>query len=128
MGEVWADPRSRRFVRFDAHTGEVLEQSKPPGQQRQTFIGLMLRLHMDLFARVVHGRDGALFVAAIVSGGVLYGPFTRKLAFGTVRAGRSSRIGWLDLHNQLAVVTIACSCPERGGMKRRDPPTPPFWC
>ncbi|HEY0294549.1 MAG TPA: PepSY domain-containing protein, partial [Bordetella sp.] len=45
-----ADPASRHVVRFDAHTGAVLEQSKPPGQQRQTFLGLMLHLHRDLFA------------------------------------------------------------------------------
>lgn len=105
------EPSSRRFVRFDAHTGNVLEQSKPPGQQRQTFIGLMLRLHTDLFAdlpgELFLAAMGALFVVAVVSGIVLYGPFTRKLSFGTVRAGRSARIKWLDLHNLLGVVTLA---------------------
>jgi uncharacterized iron-regulated membrane protein len=31
----------------------------------------------------------------------------RKLDFGTVRADRSSRLKWLDLHNMLGVVTLA---------------------
>ncbi|HEY0296806.1 MAG TPA: PepSY-associated TM helix domain-containing protein, partial [Bordetella sp.] len=98
-------------VRFDAHTGAVLEQSKPPGQQRQTFLGLMLHLHRDLFAdlpgELFLGVMALLFVLAIVSGIVLYGPFTRKLDFGTVRAGRSARIRWLDRHNLLGVTTLA---------------------
>jgi uncharacterized iron-regulated membrane protein len=47
-----------------------------------------------------------LFVAAIVSGIAIYGPFMRKLDFGTVRAARSRRVKWLDLHNLLGVVTV----------------------
>jgi uncharacterized iron-regulated membrane protein len=43
---------------------------------------------------------------AIVSGVVLYAPFMRKLDFGTVRAERSSRLKWLDLHNLVGVVTL----------------------
>lgn len=105
------EPASRRFVRFDAHTGAVLEQSKPPDERQQTFIGLVLRLHSDLFA----GLAGELFLAAmalsflvaIISGIVLYGPFTRKLAFGAVRTDRSTRVRWLDLHNLLGVTTLA---------------------
>jgi uncharacterized iron-regulated membrane protein len=37
---------------------------------------------------------------------VLYAPAMRKLDFGTVRAERSARIRWLDLHNLLGAVTI----------------------
>jgi uncharacterized iron-regulated membrane protein len=53
------------------------------------------------------GAMGVLFVLAIVSGAVIYGPFMRRLSFGTVRAGRGSRVKWLDLHNLLGVVTLA---------------------
>src|SRR5690606_30266957 len=42
----------------------------------------------------------------IVSGVVLYGPFTRKLAFGTVRRDRTRWTRWLDLHNLLGIVTL----------------------
>ena len=56
----------------------------------------------------VRGRRACLcFVAALVSGVVLYAPFMRKLEFGTVRRGRaarSSRLRWLDLHNFLGIV------------------------
>jgi uncharacterized iron-regulated membrane protein len=49
---------------------------------------------------------GLLFVASIVSGVVLYAPFMRKLAFGTVRRDRAPRARWLDLHNLLGIVTL----------------------
>jgi uncharacterized iron-regulated membrane protein len=46
----------------------------------------------------------ALFVAATVSGVVVYGPFMRDLKFGTVRKSGSSRLRWLDVHNLLGGV------------------------
>ena len=104
------DPRSSHFIKFDARTAEVLEQSKPLDERRLSFISLMLRLHMDLFAglpgALFMGVMGLLFVAAIVSGIVLYGPFTKRLAFGAVRSHRIGRTKWLDLHNLLGVVTL----------------------
>ena len=42
-----------------------------------------------------------------MSGVALYGPFMHKLDFGTVRAERSVRLRWLDLHNMIGVVTLA---------------------
>jgi uncharacterized iron-regulated membrane protein len=53
------------------------------------------------------GLMALLFVAAIVSGIAIYGPFMRKIDFGTVRANRSTRLKWLDLHNLIGVVTLA---------------------
>ncbi len=71
----------------------------------------MLSLHKDLFAglpgELFMGTMALLFVVAIVSGVVIYGQFMRKLDFGTVRADRSPRLKWLDLHNMLGVVTLA---------------------
>ena len=106
-----ADSETAHFLRFDKRSGKLLEQSRPRGEQPKTFTGVMLRLHTDLFT----GLAGAMFMAvmallfllATVSGAVLYSPFARKLAFGTVRASRSSRIKWLDLHNLLGVATLA---------------------
>lgn len=46
-------------------------------------------------------------VVAIVSGVVLYAPFMRRLPFGAVRTDRLPRVKWLDLHNLLAIVTLA---------------------
>lgn len=102
---------SNHWIKFDARTARVLEQSKPPAERAQTFMGLILRLHMDLFAELPGelflALMALLFVAAIVSGLVIYAPFMRKLAFGTVRRRQNSRLKWLDLHNLLGVVVAA---------------------
>jgi uncharacterized iron-regulated membrane protein len=42
----------------------------------------------------------------LVSGTVVYGPFMRKLPFGSVRHERSPRTKWLDLHNLLGIATL----------------------
>jgi uncharacterized iron-regulated membrane protein len=114
MAPSWAsleaDPKSEHFIRFDARTGRVLEREKTGSAARATFTGVMLSLHRDLFLRLPGelflGLMALLFVAAIVSGVALYGPFMRRLAFGTVRRDRSARIKWLDIHNLLGVATV----------------------
>lgn len=97
-------------VRVDARTAEVLYDAPPYSEDRFSFMGIMLALHVDLFAglpgELFLGFMGLLFVVAIVSGVVLYGPFMKKLEFGTVRATRSTRLKWLDLHNLLGIVTL----------------------
>lgn len=71
----------------------------------------MLQLHTDMFlglpGMLFLAVMGVLFVAAIVSGVVLYAPFMRKLGFGTLRTKRSSRLKWLDYHNLLGIVALA---------------------
>lgn len=103
--------KSMHWIKFDSHTGEVLKQSKPYNADGRSFLEWMLGLHRDLFAGLAGelflGTMALLFVAAIVSGVVVYGPFMRKLDFGTVRADRSPRLKWLDLHNLLGAVTLA---------------------
>ena len=115
MAQSWyavrANIKAMHWIRFDAHTGAVLKQSKPFDQDGMSFLTLMLRLHRDLFAglsgELFMGLMALLFVAALVSGGVVYSPFMRRLDFGTVRTGRSRRLKWLDPHNLLGVVTLA---------------------
>lgn len=69
------------------------------------------RLHTDLYAglpgTLFLGAMGLLLAVAMVSGIALYGPFMRKLSFGSVRRDRGSRIRWLDLHNFLGIATAA---------------------
>lgn len=105
------DPDVMHFIRVDARTAQVLETSKPSGQQPKTFMDVMLALHTDLFmdlsGELFLGLMALLFVIAIVSGVALYGPFMKKLDFGTVRRGRATRLKWLDLHNLLGIVTLA---------------------
>lgn len=72
---------------------------------------IVLKLHTDMFAgqagKLFLGAMGLLFVAAIVSGVVLYWPFTRRLEFATIRRDSSRRVRWLDWHNLIGVVTMA---------------------
>lgn len=104
------DPKLTHYMRFDAHTGEMLHDAPTAHEEQFTFMGMMLALHVDLLAglpgQLFLGFMGLLFVIAIVSGVVLYGPFMKKLDFGTVRKERSRRLKWLDLHNLLGIVLL----------------------
>lgn len=103
------DDKLAHSLQFDQRTGKLLKDNPPFEQQPQTFIGLMLSLHVDLFmdlpGELFLGLMGVLFVISIISGVVLYGPFMKKLGFGTVRFERSRRLKWLDLHNLLGIAT-----------------------
>lgn len=103
---VEADPRNNGFVAVDLRTAEVLTEPK----LREGPVAFLLQLHTDMFlglpGKLFLGAMGLLFVVAVVSGIVLYRPFTRKLDFGTVRHGRGRRIKWLDWHNLLGVTTL----------------------
>lgn len=71
----------------------------------------LLQLHTDMFlglpGMLFLGAMGLLLIVAVVSGAVLYAPFMRRLAFGTVRVEKAARTRWLDWHNLLGVVTLA---------------------
>lgn len=103
------NPKSSHWIKFDSRTAKVLKRSELSAAGGPTFMGVMLTLHRDMFAglpgELFLGLMGLLFVAAIVSGIVIYTPFMRKLDFGTVRRNRSRRAKWLDLHNLLGVAT-----------------------
>ena len=92
---------------FDARTGQNLD--RPPTNSGVMFF--LLRLHegllLDLPGELVLGLMGLLLVASLVSGTVVYAPFMRRLAFGTVRKDRSRRVRWLDTHNIIGIVTLA---------------------
>lgn len=97
---------SSAFYIFDARTGEFLHEYPLD----QGFMNLMFRLHYDMFTglpgTLLLGFMGLLLAVSLVSGTVVYGPFMRKLPFGTVRHGRSTRLKWLDLHNLLGIATL----------------------
>lgn len=100
------DPGDFHYQVFDTRTGRQIDITQP----NEGFLYIMLRLHLDLFAGIggtlFLGFMGLLLCIAIVSGVVLYGPFTRRLDFGAVRRGKPRRT-WLDLHNLLGIVTLA---------------------
>lgn len=91
---------------FDRLTGAPTGQIDESGVMH-----FILQLHTDMFlglpGMLFLGLMGIFFVVAIVSGTVLYAPFMRKLAFGTLRVSRSTRLKWLDYHNLLGVVALA---------------------
>jgi uncharacterized iron-regulated membrane protein len=91
---------------FDRSTGRALGQ-EADGEGVMHFL---LQLHTDMFlglpGMLFLGTMGMLFTAALVSGVVLYAPFMRKLAFGTLRTSRSMRLKWIDYHNLLGVVAL----------------------
>lgn len=109
-----AHPEDPKFVSLavDARTAQFVSEAPLDGNGSfmQVFMIVMLKLHTDMFlglaGQLFLGFMGLLLLVAIVSGVVLYGPFTRKLEFGTVRRGRTSRLKWLDLHNLLGIVTL----------------------
>ncbi|TXC70329.1 PepSY domain-containing protein [Sphingomonas ginsenosidivorax] len=91
---------------FDRSTGALLTKEGGGGVMR-----FLLDLHTDMFlglpGMLFLGAMGLAFTAALVSGVVLYAPFMRRLAFGTLRTSRSTRLKWLDYHNLLGIVALA---------------------
>ena len=71
---------------------------------------MLLKLHVDMFAglagKLFLGAMGVMFLAAVVSGVVVYMPFWRKVGLGRVRLKKKRRIVWLDWHNALGMLTL----------------------
>lgn len=106
LAERIDSPDLTAFFTYDARTGEFLSEY-PLGQG---FMDVMLRLHVDMYTglpgTLFLGFMGILLALSIISGAVVYGPYMKKLKFGTVRRHRTSRIKWLDQHNLLGIVTL----------------------
>jgi uncharacterized iron-regulated membrane protein len=106
MSDTPTSTTDLKQVAVDARTGEPL--AEPKLDRGVMFV--IYTLHVEMFAgqtgKLFLGFIGLLMLVAIVSGVVLYAPFMRKLRFGEVRRGRSTRVQWLDLHNLLGIVTL----------------------
>jgi uncharacterized iron-regulated membrane protein len=102
--KVDSPPNVFTNVTLDARTAQAINN---PGEG---VVKIIYNLHTDLFVglpgKLFLGFMGLLLLASLVSGTVLYAPFMRKLAFGTVRKNKTKRIRWLDLHNLLGVATL----------------------
>lgn len=94
-------------IPFDQHTGQQLKQAEFSG----SFLDLVFRLHRELFlglsGELVMGVMALSFALSLVSGTLVYGPFMRRLEFGTYRTNVSERVRWFDLHNLLGIVTLS---------------------
>ncbi|MFI8745895.1 PepSY-associated TM helix domain-containing protein [Pseudomonas sp. NPDC077186] len=101
-----SEPNASHSFMLDARSGEALAMPAANGG----VLMFILRLHVDLFAglpgKLLLAAMGLLFVAAMVSGAVLYAPFMRRLRFAEVRRHKSTRTRWLDLHNLIGIVTL----------------------
>ncbi len=95
------------YLTMDERTGKILDA--PPNEM--DFMLVMYYLHVEMLAgipgKLFLGAMGFLFLIAIVSGVVLYGPIMKRFEFGMVRTEKSRRLRWLDLHNVLGIVTLA---------------------
>ncbi len=96
----------RKLLVFDAYSGAPVKAAQPG----DSIMDKLLLLHRGLFAGIpgelFMGLMALLFVISLVSGALVYGPFMRRLAFGTVRSTGSRRLHWFDLHNLLGIVTL----------------------
>jgi len=105
--EMTTDPASFHYQAFNTRTGQAVTIAQP----NEGWLYIMLRLHTDLFAgmtgTLLLGAMGIVLIIAIISGVVLYGPFTRRLDFGTIRKDGTRQLKWLDLHNLLGIATVA---------------------
>ncbi|WP_020652913.1 PepSY-associated TM helix domain-containing protein [Massilia niastensis] len=106
MADRVDSPGLTAFYTYDTRTGEFLSEF-PLGKG---FMDVMLRLHVDMYAglggTLFLGFMGLLLAASIVSGIHVYGPFMKKLRFGSIRRDRAARVKWLDQHNLLDMVTL----------------------
>ena len=95
------------YLTMDERTGKVLET--PPNEM--DFMLIMYYLHVEMLAgipgKLFLGFMGLLFIIAMISGVVLYGPIMKRFDFGMIRTEKSFRLRWLDLHNLLGIVTLA---------------------
>ena len=102
------DP-GRHALQFDSRTGKLLNDEPSVAKRKLLWTDIVFSLHRDLLVdlpgELFLGLMGVLFVISVISGIVLYGPFMKKLDFGTVRHERSKRLKWLDLHNLLGIAT-----------------------
>ncbi|MDE1175839.1 MAG: PepSY-associated TM helix domain-containing protein [Edaphobacter sp.] len=94
-------------VVYDAHTGKQLKQPQFGG----SFLDAVFRLHRELFlglsGELLMGAMSLSFVLSLISGALVYGPFMRRLDFGTYRSQAAARVRWFDLHNLLGIVTLS---------------------
>jgi len=106
-----ADAQGAAAVRRQVY---ALQDGRPvalPPPHSEGVMETVRRLHTDMYAglpgTLFLGAMGLLLAVAMVSGIALYGPFMRKLSFGSIRRDRGRRIRWLDLHNFLGIATAA---------------------
>lgn len=101
-------------VRLDQGVPVLLDRATAAAQPFRdpdaTVTGFILRLHSQWLSgipgQLFGGGVALLVLTALVTGIVVHAPFVRRVAFGTVRRGRGTRIVQLDLHNLVGLVVL----------------------
>jgi len=100
------DLSQRVIESYNAYTGARIDTDVPG----QDFMDYVLKLHQELFADIPGelflGVMAVVLLVSLISGAIVYGPFMRRLEFGTVRWNRSNGLPWFDVHNVLGIVTL----------------------
>jgi uncharacterized iron-regulated membrane protein len=108
MGATVESMKLTSIVTIDARTGRIMRIG---ARLRSPPMQFIKDLHTELLlgqpGMLFLGLMGLCFVASIVSGAVIYGPFMRRLDFGTLRSHGSRRLYWLDWHNLAGIVLMA---------------------
>lgn len=94
------------IVAYDSRTGKRLEGPRSNEGVMYFLLDLHASLLMGLPGMFFLGFMGVVFMFSLISGVVVYAPFMRKIAFGTVRKTRSTRVKWLDTHNMVGIITL----------------------
>lgn len=98
------------MLTFNTGTAQVSEEITPSTRSDSKILELIKGLHYNLMAgaagELILAVMGLLFLVALLSGMVLYGPFSKILPFGTIRKRGAPRHKWLDLHKLLGVVVL----------------------
>lgn len=113
MGPTPEPGPGSRYFRVDARTAEILDQGIRETEEPtliERAMHIVHSLHEDLFlglpGELFLGGIGLVFIVSLVSGAIVYRPFIRKFRFGKLRAAKSSRTKWLDIHNLLGITTV----------------------
>jgi len=101
-----APPDNFEIIEMNKSTGAVARQLAVKEGVMYTILQLHTDLLMGIPGKLFLGLMGILFIIAIISGVVLYGPIMKKYDFGMIREGRSKRLKWLDMHNLLGIVVL----------------------
>jgi uncharacterized iron-regulated membrane protein len=94
-------------VLVDPVTGQQHHEQSRETPVMQFIEDLHTSLLVGLIGKLFLSLVALAFLAALVSGIVLYAPFMRTLSFGVVRHDKSRQLKWLDLHNLLSIATAA---------------------
>lgn len=106
-----APPGAKSFFENENVLIDAATASPPSGGDRASPTQWLIDLHGTLLlgpmGPLALGVPAVLFIVALVSGVIIYGPFARKAGFAQVRVGKTKRTAWLDLHNMLGAVIMA---------------------